>query len=250
MTVVRVYAQPSYHPSQTKRNFVSVIIPVYNHQEFIGKAIESVLQQNYQELEIIVVDDGSTDQTRMVLQNYIPRVRYIYKNNGGTSSALNTGIRAAKGSLICWLSSDDQFLPTKIQKQVRLFQQNPDLGMVYTDWYEIDAVGTITRLFRSPELFSRKGAALTLLRGNCINGSTVMIQAECFKKVGYFKENYIQAHDHDMWLRLCRYYRFGHINEPLLLYRRHHKNLSLQPDPMHELHHQEMYREAREFFKF
>lgn len=248
MTVIRSATQG--HMSSSGRPLVSVVIPVFNHEEYIGDAIESVLRQTYKHFEIIVVDDGSTDRTRSVIAKFGYMVRYIYKKNGGTSSALNAGIRNARGNFICWLSSDDQFLPTKLRKQVQLFQIHPGLGMVYTDWHQTDATGNIVKTYRSPELLTRREAALILLKSNCINGSTVMIRSECFKRVGYFKENYIQAHDHDMWLRLCRYYRFGHVNEPLLLYRRHHKNLSLSADPEHERHHQEMYMEARAFFNF
>jgi teichuronic acid biosynthesis glycosyltransferase TuaG len=239
---------PMNYSTARDRFLVSVVIPVYNHQEFVGDAIESVLAQNYNSLEVLVVDDGSTDNTATVVRNFGNRVRYFYKNNGGTSSALNVGIKCARGTHVCWLSSDDMFLPTKIQKQIKLFENHPGLGMVYTDWYETDEQANIKKLFRSPDLLTRNQAALTLLKGNCINGSTVMIKSDCFKKVGYFKENYLQAHDHEMWLRLCRYFRFGHIPEPLLLYRRHHKNLSLQPDPDHERHHLEMYQEAKAFF--
>lgn len=250
MIILSRVTQTKGNSQSTARSpFVSIIIPVYNHEEFVGKAIESALQQNFSEQEVIVVDDGSTDGTRNVVEKFLPAVRYVYKSNGGTSSALNHGIKLARGNFICWLSSDDQFLPTKIHKQVRLFLAQPDLGMVYTDWHETDASGHITRTYHSPPLFSRREAALALTRGNCINGSTVMVKAECFRKLGYFKEHYTQSHDHDMWLRLCRHYRFGHIPEPLILYRRHHKNLSLQPDPLHELHHREMYSEARQFFK-
>ncbi|TCL60281.1 glycosyl transferase family 2 [Hydrogenispora ethanolica] len=244
------YNSNQYGFTSTSRSLVSVIIPVYNHEEFVGQAIQSVLSQNYNPIEILVVDDGSTDNTRKIVQSFGSHIRYIYKNNGGTSSALNVGIKSARGNYICWLSSDDLFLQTKVQKQIRMFQIHSGLGMIYTDWYETDENANITKLYRSPELLTRREAALTLLKGNCINGSTIMVKAECFKKVGYFKENYIQAHDHEMWLRLCRYYRFGHIHEPLLLYRRHHKNLSLQPDPDHERHHFEMYQEAKAFFRF
>lgn len=248
MPVVRIITGTQYSTKPFFRGRVSVVIPVFNHEEFIGQAIESVLKQSLAEYEIIVVDDGSTDHTKAKVQPYLSRVKYIYKPNGGTASALNVGINAARGSFICWLSSDDQFLPLKLQKQIELFQRNPELGMVYTDWHEVDTDGTIRKSYRSPDLKTRMESALALMRGNCINGSTVMIKAECFRKVGGFRENYLQGHDHDMWLRLCRYYRFGHVKEPLLLYRRHQKNLSLNPDPLHEAHHQEMYQETRAFF--
>ncbi len=232
-----------------KTPLISVIIPVYNHQEFIGQAIESVLSQTFPDYEIIVIDDGSIDCTRLIVKNYLrPGMRYVYKNHRGTPSALNVGITKAKGVYISWLSSDDRFLPTKLQKQIQLIQANPNFGMIYTDWYQTDAVGNVVREVHSPPLPTRRQAAIALLKNNCINGSTTLIQAKCFQKAGLFKENYLQGHDHDMWLRLCRYYTFGHIAEPLIYYRRHHKNLSLQPDPLHEFHHKQMFRETRQFF--
>ena len=233
-----------------KQPLVSVIVPVFNHQEFIGQAIESVLNQTFTDFEIIVIDDGSTDQTRKIVQRYRPTVRYIYKNHCGAPNALNVGISKVKGSFICWLSSDDQFLPNKLQIQVNAFQANPSLGMIYTDWYEVDTYGNIIKLRRSRTLASHKEAALALLKHNCINGSTVMLKTECFQRAGGFREDYLQGHDHEMWLRLCRYYLFGYIPEPLVFYRKHHKNLSLQPNPLHAFQHKQMYRETRAFFGF
>lgn len=113
---------------------VSVIIPAYNGDRFISEAIESVLQQTYQHFEIIVVDDGSTDRTSIVLQPYFDRIHYRQQQNQGVAVARNRGLELAKGELIAFLDQDDTFLPDKLSLQVNCFEANPQLGIVHSGW--------------------------------------------------------------------------------------------------------------------
>jgi glycosyltransferase involved in cell wall biosynthesis len=121
---------------------VSVIIPTYNCDRFLPEAIDSVLMQTYQDYEIIVIDDGSTDQTCQVLEAYKHKIRYFYQQNQGSAVARNLGIKQAKGEFIAFLDADDFWLlPEKLAEQVNCFEQQPSLGSVHTGWRIVDGGG-------------------------------------------------------------------------------------------------------------
>jgi teichuronic acid biosynthesis glycosyltransferase TuaG len=202
---------------------VSVIIPTYNRPRWLPETIESVLDQTYSYMEIIVVNDGSTDNTEEVLEPYIDKIKYIYKENGGPGSAVNAGIMAATGKYIARLDDDDLFLPEKVELQVRMFQQRPELGLVATDNHIIDAEGGIVETRRVLD-FSKHGALVTLLQHCIFSQPTVMVRKECHDKVGLYRNTYAQ--DYDMWLRIARAYPVGVIHSPLAMYRRHGSNRS------------------------
>lgn len=202
---------------------VSVIIPTYNRPRWLPETIESVLNQTYPCTEIIVVNDGSTDNTEEVLKPYIDKIKYIYKENGGPGSAVNAGIMAATGKYIARIDDDDLFLPEKIELQVRMFQQRPELGLVATDSHIIDTEGKIVETRRVLD-FSKHGAFLTLLQYCIFSQPTVMVRKECHDKVGLYRNTYAQ--DYDMWLRIARAYPLGVIHSPLAMYRRHSSNRS------------------------
>ncbi len=211
---------------------VSVIIPVYNQEEYIDEAVQSALNQTFRDLEVIVVNDGSTDGTAARLAKYGRRIRLFHKPNGGTPNALNFGIAQALGRYIAWLSADDVFLPNKLQLQMHAMARRPQAGMCYTDWFIIDGQGRITGQAGSPTFPSREAAVDTLLQCCCINGSTTLIARSALDRTGYFNEAYRQAHDYDLWLRLALYYEFVHVPFPLVKYRWHGRNLSAQPDAL------------------
>jgi len=212
---------------------VSVVIPVYNHEEYIRESVESALGQDYDNLEVVVVDDGSTDATPEVLKTFGSRIRCIRQGNQGTAAALNTGIQHARGSLIAWLSSDDLFLPGKIKRQLMELNKNPSLTLVYTDSIVIDAHGRELKAARCTSTPS-KDLALELLKRNFINGSSVLIRRDCFEQVGLFDESLPTDSDGDMWFRLLKNgHEFGHVPVPLVKYRWHSSNLSHK----YKLHH-------------
>lgn len=202
---------------------VSVIIPTYNRPRWLPEAIESVLDQTYPHIEVIVVNDGSTDNTEQVLDPYMDRIVYIYKENGGPGSAVNAGIMAAEGEYIARVDDDDRFLPEKVEFQVEMLQKGPHLGLVATDHHIIDAEGEIVETREVPD-FSRHGAFLRLLRDCVFSQPTVMVRKECYDKVGLYKNTYAQ--DYDMWIRIARHYPVGVIHKPLAMYRRHGSNRS------------------------
>jgi glycosyltransferase involved in cell wall biosynthesis len=126
---------------------VTILIDTYNYARFVGRAIESALQQDYvsSQIEILVVDDGSTDNTREVVGRYSPRVRYIAKNNGGQASALNVGLREAAGDIVCLLDGDDYFYPWKVRQVVDAFRRDPEVGLVYDEFDIVDGAGRSLR---------------------------------------------------------------------------------------------------------
>jgi len=198
---------------------VSVIIAAYNKASLTVKTVESVLNQTYKNIEIIVVDDGSTDNTRQLLIPYQDRIRYIHKKNGGACSARNMGIGLAEGEYIGLLDCDDLYLPEKIELSVNLLEEHPDFGLVHSAAYFVDEKGRILRTFSHPRSRCMGWVAKDLLFRDFICNSTVVARKACFDKVGLFDETIFTPGDWDMWLRLAEEYKVGYINAPLVLYR-------------------------------
>ncbi len=198
---------------------VSVVIPTYNRAHLVGRAIQSVLNQTYQDFEIIVVDDGSTDNTEEVVKSFNdPRIRYLrHDQNRGGSAARNTGINMARGEYIAFQDSDDEWLPEKLEKQMRVFENAPaEVGVVYTDMWRIGKGEK--RYWHSPKIMPEDGIvykqALDQVMG--IGIQTAVIKRECFNVVGMFDENFPRFIDLELFARLSKYYYFYHINEPLV----------------------------------
>ena len=203
---------------------VSVIIPAFNTSRFISQAIESVLDQTFTDRELIVVDDGSTDDTASLVMKYGEKLRYIYQKNQGLSSARNTGIVKAEGEYIGFLDADDYWDREKLRHQVALLDSSPDTGVVYTalkvvdkDSYEIEERGCLVR----GRIFC------SLLTENCVVGScsSALIRRECFEKAGTFDEMLSASEDWDLWLRIAPYYLFDFVDLPLTFYRIHEGNM-------------------------
>lgn len=197
---------------------VSIIIPFYNCP-YIDQAIESALQQTYPNIEIIVINDGSTQFIDKV-KKYCGIIKYIEKENGGTATALNLGIKYATGDYFSWLSSDDIYHPEKIEKQLAFMLEN-QTHAVYSPVIFIDSKSEpISQPIGVPYsdriLFLRQ-----LLKGCFINGCSVLLKMDVFSKVGLFDETFRYAHDYDFWIRIAQHYDFQYINEPLVFYRIH-----------------------------
>jgi len=209
---------------------VSVIIPTYNRAHLIGKAVKSVLNQTYQDFEIIVVDDGSTDNTEEVMKSFNNfKIRYIcHSDNRGISVARNIGIRASRGEYIALLDSDDEWLPEKLDKQVDVLQnESPEVGVVCSWSYNIDEKGN----YISKRCLPKKGGYIyeDLLSTNPISVPTVLIRKECFNRVSLFDDLLNAQEDWDMWIRIAKYYRFALIKVPLVKYRKHSDQISKNP---------------------
>lgn len=196
---------------------VSVIIPAYNKAGLTVKTVESVLNQTYRKIETIVVDDGSTDNTKQLLSRFGDKIKYVYKKNEGVCSARNLGIKLSPGDYIALLDCDDTYLPKKIELCVDYLQNNPEFGFVYTAAYFIDETNNILREYpRRP----RTGwIAKKLLLKNFIPNSTPVIRRECFERAGLFDQSVFTPADWDMWIRLSENYKAGYINLPLTKYR-------------------------------
>lgn len=199
---------------------VSVIIPTYNRQRRVLDAINSALSQTYQNLEVIVVDDGSSDKTQENVLAYKDRVRYFYKANGGCSSARNMGIQQARGNFIAFLDSDDVWSPQKIEKQMINIQGNNDCGIVIS---EIEAINDDSEhLYYSDmrKYIPYDGYIFAhLLARPPITCSYMLVRKEAFDTVGLFDESLSTGEDFDMLLRICSVFKASVIDEPLLKYR-------------------------------
>lgn len=213
-----------------KNPTVSVIIPTYNRANLVDKAIKSVLNQTYQDFEIIVIDDGSTDNTEEIIRGFKDkRIKYIkkYKKNRGSPVARNIGIKIARGEYIAPLDSDDEWLPEKLDMQIKFFQDGPpELGVVYSHSCYMDESGkNINKLHNLREV---EGYIYEdLLGGNCVGSpSKLLIRKECFHQVGLFDDLLRTQADWDMWIRIAKYYRFAFIKIPLVRYRLHSNQIS------------------------
>jgi glycosyltransferase involved in cell wall biosynthesis len=212
---------------------VSIVIPVYNGANYMREAIDSALAQTYQNTEVLVVNDGSTDggRTEEIARSYGTRIRYFSKPNGRVGSALNLGLREMNGDYFAWLSHDDIFLPEKIARQIDFLHKNGAFAACYTDYFWIDAKGAILRKIRRPWLPRKKG--LKRLFGYCyINGSTMVIRRKCFDQVGMFDEKLKYTQDMEMWFRLLQRFEIGRVAEMLGKMRLHSEQVSREELPI------------------
>jgi glycosyltransferase involved in cell wall biosynthesis len=200
---------------------VSVIIPMYNRAHLIGRAIQSVLNQSYQDFEIIVVDDGSTDNTEKVIREFQEqdkRIIYIrHEKNKGAATARNTGITAAKGEYIAFQDSDDEWFSKKLEKQMNVFAIAPvEVGVVYTGFWRIEK--DKKNYIPSSWVTQKEGKIhKELLKGNFVTTQSIVTRKECFEKSGMFDESLPRLQDWELVIRLSKYYDFKCVDEPLLI---------------------------------
>lgn len=205
---------------------VTVVIPFYNCP-YVEQAITSALSQTYPNVEIIVVDDGSTREVERIVP-FLPRIHYLGKANGGTGSAINHGIRSASGEYIAWLSSDDKFVPDKIERQVAFLQKMKG-SFCFSAYATMDHGGRVLEHFKGSPISSPKDIYRLLSDHNPINGCTTLIRRDLFHHYGYFNEGLSYTQDYDMWLRFAlNGVRIHYLPEALTLYRFHEKMGSIQ----------------------
>lgn len=208
---------------------VTVVIPAYNVEQWIFATIESVLKQTYKPVEVVVVNDGSTDGTAEVIAGFGDRVRCVTQPNKGLSAARNTGIRVAEGQFIAFLDSDDLWMPEKLECQVDLLRRFPEIGWVYSDAFVVDHTATIVlnRVGRTSSLPSGDILRALILR-NFIPCPTPLVRRSALARVGGFDESpAIQiAEDWDMWLRLAGEFPAGCVSRPLAMIRLHGKSMT------------------------
>lgn len=208
---------------------ISVVVPVYNGQEFIKTTIQSVIMQSYPHWEMLIIDDGSTDGTKEVVKGYLEdsRIKYFYQKNRERAAARNQGIHFSSGQYIAFLDADDAWLPDKLEVQVDYLKHHPEVRLCFTNYFLIDTGGILTGAPRIS--FTSNNQFDYLLKGNFIANSTVMIPRDVLDKVGLFDETLpaFGSEDWDMWLRIVRFYSVHFIDKPLALYRIHENNTSL-----------------------
>lgn len=198
---------------------VSVITPTFNRARFIEESVASVLAQTAKSFELLIVDDGSTDNTREVLEPYFVdrRVKYFYQENQGQSVARNRGLAESRGQYICFIDSDDAWEANKLERQLKFMDENPDVDVVYGDIITMDE--------RSKEVgrenMRRFSGKITgeLLRDNFVSISTAMMRRHCFEQMGGFDEYDRLAEDYDLWLRYSTRFYFHYLPEYLSRYR-------------------------------
>jgi alpha-1,3-rhamnosyltransferase len=218
---------------------VSVIIPAYNHERYIEEALQSVIKQTYKNIELIVINDGSTDETGTVITKFIKKyknfnIEYINKPNEGVCRTLNKGLKLAKGKYVAILASDDMWASERIEKQLQLMEANANIGLVFSDHYFVryNEITNIKATDYKPNIkkcfvnnIQNVNIYEKLLTENIIPAVTVLIRKECFDKIGGFDNNF-KAEDYDMWLRISKEYPIAFIDEPLAYYRIHDSNVS------------------------
>jgi len=194
---------------------VSVIIPTYNRGWIIRAAIDSVLAQTYRDFELIVVDDGSTDETAKILQSYGPEVKVIRQANAGVSAARNAGIRSAEGALIAFLDSDDRWLPEKLRVQVDFFAFRPEAVICQTEeiWIRNGKRVNPKKVHKKPSGHIFKASLALCL----VSPSAVMLRRELFDEVGGFDQTLPACEDYDLWLRISSRHPVYLLETPLII---------------------------------
>jgi glycosyltransferase involved in cell wall biosynthesis len=204
--------------------FFSVIIPAYNAEQYLGEAIESALQQEGVNLEVIVVDDGSTDGSCAVAERFGKNVTIVSQKNMGISAARNSGAKAAQGNVLAFLDADDVWLPGKLKSQDLKLQQG--YPIVYTDRYNIGEIGDLPEIQSQVYEMPEGDIWFDLLLGNMITTSSSVIRKELFTTIGGFQNDLRYCEDWDLWLRCAERNKIGFCPEPLVKYRLHSGGLS------------------------
>ncbi|MCG2713026.1 MAG: glycosyltransferase [Candidatus Omnitrophica bacterium] len=196
--------------------FFSIIIPTYNRCKFLNTAIESVLEQTFRNFELIVIDDGSTDQTEQLIKDIKDkRLKYIKKNHRGVSAARNIGIQQSCGQFICFLDSDDRFKDTKLEIAYKYILDFPKYMIFHTEelWYRYGKVLNQKKIHKKPQ----GDVFINSLRLCCIGMSTTVVKINLFDQIGNFDENFQACEDYEFWLRVSALYPVKLIPEALTI---------------------------------
>jgi len=237
---------------------VSVIVAAYNGADYIARAVDSVLSQSVAECETIVIDDGSTDATPVVLEPYIAArsIQYHYQPNGGLASARNAGILQSRGKYLCFLDQDDWLESDSVACRLALYERYPELGFVFSD-FRLALMGTSAREFAYAQSTLKRYRCLERLPFRCIsvrtdefsvfNSSiwpellldgfawvgTVMFRRDALVRCGAFCEGLRWAPDHDLCIQISRLYDIGYVDKPTAVYRQHASNMSLSTNGLY-----------------
>lgn len=203
---------------------VSVVMSVYNEEQYVGEAIDSILGQAFQDFEFVIVDDGSVDRTPAVLKGFDdPRLKVHHQANQGQSAALNQGIRVSTGSYIARMDGDDISLPGRLEREVSLLESHPEIGLVGTWCIKVDTKTGHERVQSLPEYDS--AIRRFMIVDNPFIHSSVMIRKDVLDRVGLYKEGLIWQ-DYELWVRIAGHHRMANIPEPLVIRRKHPENIT------------------------
>lgn len=203
---------------------VSVLVPTFNRANYLPECLDSLLLQTMPALEIIVIDDGSQDNTAEVIERYGQRVRYVRKDNGGKPTAVNLGLSLAQGELIWIFDDDDVALPHAIASRVTALRLNPDAGFVYgPHYYGSDGPDGMIRQGRLHRLSAHdpQSFLLELMKGCFFHLATALVRAQAYRTVGDFDTELLSSEDYDMQLRLTRSFTAAYCPEPIFIFRQH-----------------------------
>lgn len=228
---------------------VSVVVPCYNHEKYVKETIESIINQTYKNIELIVIDDGSKDNSVQVIQELADKYgfTFIHRPNKGLSATLNEGIRLSKGKYFSAIASDDILMLEKIEKQVTFMEENSEYGMCYGKILYFE--NTIKNTSEYPNSNKEGWVFNDLLNYGCfIPAPSTFMKKEVFENVGGYDES-LWIEDWDMWLRIAQKYQVGYIDEYFAYYRKHDTNISSQSLKMYEAEKQilEKYKDYENF---
>ncbi len=239
-------AKPLFSP------LVSVIIPTYNRRKVLARALNSIFAQTYDNYEIIIIDDCSDDGTREWLTSLDdPRLHYIFLDkNTGPAHARNVGLERARGEFIAFLDSDDIWCPRKLEKQLKVFHEHPDIHVVYTRCIRIGKDGSY---FAWPvRVYSGNILDELLVENIVVPTSSVMVRRECFNVVGGFDENFPSCMDWDLWVRIAEHFKFFGMKDILVCYFETHDQITFQSQKVvtgHYLFHQKHFHKLIQYGK-
>ncbi len=206
---------------------ISVVMAAKNYARFLPAAVESVMAQTFADWELVIIDDGSTDRTPTAVRPFLsdPRIRYFRSDRLGQSRAKNLGIGLSRGEFIAFLDADDAWLPTKLEKQLALFEGRPEIGVAYCRRKLMDEEGRL--LPSKQQAAMHRGRVLTeMFVQNFVCFSSAMVRRRVFEHVGSFDPLWDLSIDYDLWLRVAKHHGFDFVDEGLVLYRTGHGNLS------------------------
>jgi len=220
-------------------SLVSVIMPAFNHELYIEEALQSIGNQTHKNIELIVINDGSTDRTAGIIEEYVKKnsdknIKYLNKRNEGVCKTLNKGLEMSTGDYIAFLASDDLWLPERLAIQLKFMENNKNIGMVFADTWFLNFTSKTNSKWSDykPQIknYFKNGIQNTdlyalLLTQPLVPALTVLIRKQVLLEVGFFDEDLVYE-DHDLWLRIAMNYPVGYIHQPLAFYRIHEANIS------------------------
>lgn len=208
---------------QEKNPLITVYITNYNYGAYLKQAVDSVLNQTLQDFELIIIDDGSTDNSRDIIEQYRehPKIRVIFQQNKGLNVTNNIALRAARGAYIVRLDADDYFDPRALELLSKELDANEELGLVFPDYYYVNEDGVVTEEFKRHDF----SADVSLL-DQAAHGACTMIRTDYLRKLGGYNESFSCQDGYELWVKFIEHYKVANVGQPLFYYRRHSSNLT------------------------